>query len=165
MPEKIDITIENKLAAEKRDINVFHHSTRSAHIISHLSSVTLPLECDGEDDYLYISVVRGPGNLWMDCVINVPSWANFEFSSEGKLTVTHSSDNSRTSLKIPSGPPTWGLKITRPARLWHIDPLSANNRDNVIIGDDSSDYGVIRGNVKSFMKKNENCHRLTRDKH
>lgn len=138
MPVEIDITIENQLVTEKRDISIFHHSTRSAHFISYNSSITLPLRSDGEDDYLHISVVSGPGNLWIDCVIKVPSWANFEFSSEGKLTVIHPNDGPGTLLKIPPGPPTWELKITRPTGLSPIDPLSVNN---VTIGDDNREQG------------------------
>ncbi len=32
--EVIEITVFNKLTAEKRDLNVYHHSTRSAYMIS-----------------------------------------------------------------------------------------------------------------------------------
>lgn len=32
---EIEITVINKLNAEKRDMNVHHHSNRSAYIISH----------------------------------------------------------------------------------------------------------------------------------
>lgn len=115
MPEPIDITIENKLNKEKRGINVYHHATRSAHIISYDSSITLPFETDGEDDYLHISVVSGPGNLWKECFADLPVWADFELSTEGKVTLTHSEN--RTVLKIPPGPPTWQLKITRPSNV------------------------------------------------
>lgn len=144
MAKEIDITIENKLITEKRDINVFHHSTRSGHIISHQSSITLPLRSvgDGEDDYLRISIVSGPGHLWMDCVINLPSWANFDLSLEGKLNVTHSTDKGRTVLKIPPGPPFWELKLTRPTGLSSIGPLTVNNADSVIIGENSREHGA-----------------------
>jgi hypothetical protein len=113
MPEICNVTIENKLIPERRDINVYHHSTSSAHIISYNNSFTLPLRSAGDDDYLHISAVRGPGRLKNDCLIDLPSWADFEFSSEGKVTVIHWDD--RTLLKIPPGPPSWQLKITRPA--------------------------------------------------
>jgi hypothetical protein len=122
----ITVTVQNKLKKEKRDLNVYHQSTRSAHIISHNSSITLPLRTIGEDDFLHISVVSGPGNLWQNCLIDLPSWANFEFSSEGKVTFTHSSD--RTLLKIPPGPPKWELKMTRPAE------VSGIQEDKVTIG-------------------------------
>ncbi len=128
MPEEINITItvQNKLKKEKRDLNVYHQSTRSAHIISHNSSITLPLRTVEEDDFLHISVVTGPGHLRQNCLIELPAWANFEFSSEGKVTLTHSGD--RTSLKIPPGPPKWELKITRPAE------FSGIQEDKVTIG-------------------------------
>ena len=112
MSGEFDVTVENKLIKEKRDINVYHQSTRSAHIISRSSSITLPLRPIADDDYLHISVVSGPGHLWKDCVIDLPSWVNFEFSLEGKAVISHMND--RTFLKIPPGPPTWQLKMTRP---------------------------------------------------
>jgi hypothetical protein len=111
MPDASGITVENKLISEKRDINVYHHSSRGAHIISYNGSLTLSLGAVEDNDYLHISVTRGPGNLWKGCVIDVPSWPDFEFSSEGHVTVTHS--GKRTLLRIPPGPPTWQLKITR----------------------------------------------------
>lgn len=134
MPEKFDITVENKLIKEKRDIQVYHQSTRSAHIISRSSSITLPLRTIEEDDYLYISIVRGPGNLWKDCLINLPSWADFEFSLEGKVAITHSAN--RTLLKVPPGPPTWQLKMTRPN-----DSSVITMSDHIIVSDDEKGPG------------------------
>jgi hypothetical protein len=43
MPEGIDITVRNKLVTEKRDLNIYHHSKRSAYMISHCNSITIPL--------------------------------------------------------------------------------------------------------------------------
>jgi hypothetical protein len=131
MAQESGITVKNKLIREKRDINVYHQATRSAHIISRNSSITLPLRNSEESDYLHISVISGPGNLWKNCLINLPSWADFEFSSEGKLAVTHSGD--RMVLNIPPGPPTWQLKITRPNGL-----QMPQAPDHVIIGDEAS---------------------------
>jgi hypothetical protein len=111
MPKEINITIENRLITGKRDMNVYHHSTGSAHMISHNSSVTLPLGPVIDGDYLYISIVSGPGHLGMNSVVNLPSCADFEFLSEGKLAVTHADD--RIFLKIPPGLPGWQLKLTR----------------------------------------------------
>ncbi len=128
MAKEINITIENKLVTEKRDMNVYHHSTRSAHMISHNSSVTLPLRAAVENDYLHISVVSGPGHLKNRSVVNLPSWVDFEFSSVGNVTLIHSGD--RTVLRIPPGFPVWQLKMTRSASL--IDQPS----DRVTIGDD-----------------------------
>jgi hypothetical protein len=122
----ITITVQNKLKKEKRDLNVYHQSTRSAHIISHNSAITLPLRTVEEEDFLHISLVSGPGNLWKNCVVDLPSWAEFEFSSEGKVTLTHS--GGRTLLKIPPGPPKWELKMTRPAE------ASSIQEDKVTVG-------------------------------
>jgi hypothetical protein len=133
MVKEINITIENKLVMEKRDMNVYHHFTRSAHMISHDSSITLPLRPGIEDDYLYISIVSGPGRLEGNCIVNLPSWVDFELSSAGDATTAHSGD--RTLLKIPPGPPKWQLKLTR-------SPFSiiAQSSDRVIIGDDQQKY-------------------------
>lgn len=112
MPDTADITVENKLIMERRDINVYHHSSRGAHIISHNGSLTLSLDAREDNDYLYISIIQGPGNLWKTSVINLPLWAEFEFSSEGYVTLSHRAN--RILLKLPPGPPTWQLKVTRP---------------------------------------------------
>jgi hypothetical protein len=135
MVKEIDITIKNKLTAGERDIHVYHHSTRSAHIISHNSSITLPLRNSNENDYLHISVVKAPGYLWTACVVGLPTWVDFDFSSEGNLTITHSSDAKQTLLKIPPGPPTWELKITRSPGLSSGGPLTAIQAENVFISD------------------------------
>lgn len=133
MAKEINITIENKLVMEKRDMNVYHHSTRSAHMISHNNSITLPLRSSVEDDYLHISVVSGPGHLNNKSVLNLPTWADFEFSSEGKIIVVHSGD--RTLLKIPPGPSTWQLKMTR-----SFTSVINSPSDRVTIGDDQMEY-------------------------
>lgn len=111
MSKKVNMTIENRLVLEKRDMCVYHYSTQTAHMISYNSSIILPLRSTVENDYLHISIVRGPGNLASICVVNLPSWADFEFSSRGDVTVVHSSK--RTLVKVPPGPPLWQLKITR----------------------------------------------------
>ena len=131
MPKEVNIIVENKLIKEKRDINVYHQSTRGAHIISRRSSITLPLKSVKEEDYLHISVIRGPGNLRKQCLLDLPSWADFELSSDSNTTLTHSGD--RILLKIPPGPPTWQLKMTMPNGLSAMDPL---NGDHVTIGDE-----------------------------
>lgn len=112
MKDTFHISVDNKLKEEKRDLNVYQHSHKGAHIISYNSSITLPLGTQEEEDYLHISVVSGPGNMWKECMVDVPSWVDFIFSAAGKVTVMHS--GGRTKLIIPPGPPTWQLKITRP---------------------------------------------------
>jgi hypothetical protein len=136
MPKEFDITVENKLIGEKRYINVYHQSTRSAHLISYNNSITLPLGTLEENDYLYISAVRSHGNIWKACLIDVPSWADFEFTSEGKVAVAHANDADRIILKVQPGPPTWQLKMTQSTAAF-IGKLS----DNVIIGDNDAGDG------------------------
>jgi len=128
MPKQIKITVENRLTAEKRDMNVYHHSTRSAHMISHDSFITLPLKSVIEDDYLHISIVSGPGHLEGNCVVNLPAWVDFEFSSQGNVTLAHS--NCRTLLKIPPGLPTWQLRMT-----WPLSSLMVKSADRVTISE------------------------------
>ena len=121
MPEEVDIIVENKLIKEKRDINVYHQSTRSAHIISRNSSITLPFRSVLEDDYLHISIMSGPGPLRGKCLVNLPSWMDFEFSPGGEVAVTHSGD--RTLLKILPGLAMWQLKMTLPISSISINSL------------------------------------------
>ncbi len=102
-------------------------------MISFDSSITLPLKPIIEDDYLYISIVNGPGPLEGKYVANLPSWADFEFSSRGDVTVAHSGD--RTLLKIPPGPAVWQLKVTR-----SLTSLTDLSSDRVTIGGDQLGY-------------------------
>jgi len=138
MSQAIDILVENKLVKDKRGINVYHHSSRSAHLISHNSSITLPLETSEKDDYLHISLVSGPGNFWKNCVMVLPSWLDFEFVTEGKLAVTHRGGTTR--LLVPPGPPNWQLKMKQPNGILSghgRGPQSTDNMYSVIISDDN----------------------------
>ncbi|MFC2141150.1 hypothetical protein ACFLQP_02515 [Acidobacteriota bacterium] len=136
MAEGFNITVKNKLLEEKRYINVYHQSTKSAHIISYDNSITLPLGTVEESDFLYISAVKSQGNLWKACLINVPSWADFEFSLDGKVAIVHSNDKDRTILKIPPGPPTWQLKMTQSTAV-----LMGRLSDHIIIRDNGPGGG------------------------
>jgi hypothetical protein len=111
VPDGIDMTVRNKLITEKRDLNVYHHSTRSAYMISHGNAITIPLGTVEDGDYLHITIVSGPGSMEKDYWINLPSWCDFTVSGLGNGDLTHSGN--RTLLKIPPGPPVWQLKITR----------------------------------------------------
>ena len=133
MKKEINITVENRLVREKRDMNVYHHFTGSAHLISHDNSITLPLKTVIEDDYLHIYIVSGPGHLQSKSVVNLPSWVDFEISSAADVTVSHSGD--RTLLKIPPGPPIWKLKMTR-----SLSSLINQSSDRVTIGDDQPEH-------------------------
>ena len=129
MVKEMNVTIKNRLVLEKRDINVYHRSTRTAHIISHECSIALPLRLVIEDDYLHISVVSGPGRLEGNCLVNIPSWMDFEISSAGDATMVHSGD--RILVKIPPGPPSWQLKMTR-----SVNAQVNQVTDFIIVGDD-----------------------------
>ena len=98
-------------------------------MISFDSSITLPLKPVIEDDYLHISIVSGPGRLEGNCVVTLPSWADFEFFSRGNVTVVHSGD--RTLVKIPPGLPIWQLRMTR-----SLASLTNESTDRVTIGYD-----------------------------
>jgi hypothetical protein len=128
---KTEISIQNKLIAEKRDITVYHHDTSSAHILSYDSSIILPLGTIRDNDYLHISVISGPGQLRSESVLNLPSWLDFEITVDRKLTVKHTGE--RTFLKIPPGPPVWQLKLSLPD-----SAAKANSRDIISIGDSES---------------------------
>lgn len=130
MTDAVHIVINNQLIIEKRDINVYHNFTKRACIISKNSSVTIPLQPNGQSDYIHISVVRGPGDLWKTCILDLPEWVDFEFSSICHIIFNHS--GGRLFLKIPPGPPTWELKITSPIDAPAIIPV---NGDFVAIGD------------------------------
>jgi hypothetical protein len=145
MEGRVDISVENRLRAEQRDLHVYHHSSRSAHIISRSSSIVLPLTMAGRVDYLYISPGRGGGRVWKQCWVRLPSWLDFELSSERGITVIHS--GGQTLLKIPAGRSAWQLKITRPADPSGSGPLRGNR---VTIGEEGlSTAGEGGGESKS----------------
>ncbi|MGE5342986.1 MAG: hypothetical protein ACM3SY_16040 [Candidatus Omnitrophota bacterium] len=127
MTKAINLTVENKLVLERRDMNVYNHFRRSAHLISYNSSVVLPLRATGDGDYLHVSIVSGPGHLENPCVADLPAWLDFEFSPGNGVTVVHSGE--RTRVKIPPGPPIWQLKITH-----SLSPMTQLS-GSIIIGD------------------------------
>lgn len=143
MKKAIDLTIRNKLVMEKRDIVVYHHSTRGSHMISVDSAVTFPLMSVLEGDYLHISIVGGPGNLENTNVADLPSWADFEVYSNQTIAVFHAGD--RTIVKLPPGTSPWQLKITR-LRRSTVGCVS----DSVIIGDRQD--GNFQDNHSQYTK-------------
>ena len=134
MPEGSEMTVRNKLITEKRDLNVYHNANRSAYMISHGNSITIPLGTVEDGDYLYLSIVSGPGSMEKDCWIDIPSWCDFTISGMGNGDLTHLGD--RTLLKIPPGPPVWQLKIMPPCG--HMNTPIA---DYIIIGDNEHQPG------------------------
>lgn len=107
--KKVDITVRNRLKKEKRDISVYHHSDRSTHLISYNNSLTRDIRLVDENDYLHISVGRGPGFIGNDCVMELPSFVDFRFSLSGDVILIHTGE--RILLRIPPGPPLWELKM------------------------------------------------------
>ena len=104
MTKTVDLTICNRLIKERRDLNVYHHSKRSSHIISCNNSLTRPVKPVEADDYLHISVARGPGYLTDYCVLDLPAFMDFKISLTGEATVFHSVNG---SFAIRQGP--WKL--------------------------------------------------------
>ncbi len=111
MAKGVKLIIENRLVTERRDINVYHSSSATAHMISFNSSVTVSLGLGADGDYLHVSVVSGPGRLQRDTLVQLPGWLDFEYSGEGHVAVARSGDG--TVLKIPPGLPGWSIKMTR----------------------------------------------------
>jgi hypothetical protein len=129
--KQVDITIRNKLIKEKRDVNVYHHFNKSAHIVSCNSSLRRGIKTGDENDYLHISVASGPGHLKNHCVLDIPSFLDFKFSLNGEeITLVHA--GKRMLLRVPPGPPVWQLKMTIPTQLFDIDLLS---NEQVIVKD------------------------------
>lgn len=113
----VKMTVRNKLSKEKRDISVYHQSNRSSHIISYNSSLTQPLNIVDHHDYIHVSAISGPGHFKHPCVMNIPAWMDFEYTSAGDLFVSHSGN--RTFIKIPPGFPRWELKVRIPRKPLH----------------------------------------------
>jgi hypothetical protein len=129
MKEKeVDITVENKLGIDKREINVYHHARKNSHLISFNSTISTRLKTSAENDYIHISVGRGPGDLKNGCSIHIPSGLDFQFSSEGKVTITHT--KTKTGITLPPGPPTWELKLS-----WSGESPVHRRQEVVTIGD------------------------------
>ncbi len=111
MFKEINITVENNLVMEKKDLNIYHHATRSAHMICFESSVTLPLKSACKDDYLTISVAPGYFRHEKDHFVDLPSWGDVECCT-GEISAVLNSQN-RTRVRIPPGKPMWQLRISR----------------------------------------------------
>ena len=104
--------IQNRLGREKRDLSIYHHLKKSAYMLSHSNSATIPLGTQNDGDYLHLSMVSGPGSQERDCWFDIPSWCSVEFSRLCNGGFAHRGE--RVIMKIPPGPPVWQVKITRP---------------------------------------------------
>lgn len=127
---EVEITVLNKLIKEKRDIHAYLHSSRSGHIISSNSSLKLGIKSMEENDYLHISMQRGPGHQENYCILDLPSFLDFKFSNSGEVVLVHTGE--RTLLRIPPGPPLWEIKI-KPKMRFSCQPL--DNQGHITIGD------------------------------
>ena len=134
MPEGIEITVRNMLLAEKRDLSVYHHADRSASLIGSNSRIMLSLRTVEENDYMHLSVVRGPGKLRQECVVDLPFWLDFDFSSVGEGIIRRI--GKRTRLTIPPGPPGWQIKVTRSPEITDVPPV-----DYITISDSDQSAG------------------------
>lgn len=112
MSKTTDIIIENNLVEEKRGLNVYHRQDRSIHLIGCGNAYTVSLIPLDGNDYIHLSVAVGSGIMEQHNVIDLPSWLNYEFLSEGRFAVRH--DSGRTCLNIPAGLPEWKLKLSLP---------------------------------------------------
>jgi hypothetical protein len=128
--KEFEITVRNKLVKERRDINLYHHSDMSSHIISSNSSLTRCLRPVEVKDYLHISVSSGPGHVKNYCVLDLPAFLDFRFSLNGEVVLIHT--GKRTLIRIPPGPPIWELKMTIPKQL---PPINLINGGHITIGD------------------------------
>lgn len=152
MTKEVEITVENRMVLEKRTLSIYHKGGDSTHLINNGSYHTLPLETAAEDDYLHISPGKGPGELKNECVLSIPSWTEFEFSSENKIGLTHRAK--RFLLTVPAGTAGWDLRLTRP-----IDSETSPPKDTVTVRDDEllnaghpwqKKPQVSEGNLKNF---------------
>jgi len=132
----INFTVRNNLKLEKREINVYHHSSRTSHIISYNQALSHDLKLVDENDYLHVSVVRGPGRLKNPCIVELPSFMNFRFKAAGEVSLHHS--NRSIHLHIPPGPPVWELDMNLSSQSMPSNPLPTY-RISVNNGGDFSD--------------------------
>jgi len=109
MNKEKEIIIQNQLITEKRDINIYHRDSGSAHMISYNSSVKLMLKRAEDGDFLHISLVSGPEELEHTSFIYIPLWMDFEFTNINRIMLNRFGD--RNLLKIPPGLLNWELRL------------------------------------------------------
>lgn len=113
VPVTMPVTIRNKLLKDRRDIHVYHHSTRGAHIISRGHSLDIALLDKDSGDYVHISAGGAGGRPGHDCRITIPRELDLEFSSQGDFTLNHppEKDRNNTRLILPPGTAKWELTL------------------------------------------------------
>ncbi len=138
MSETLYVVINNLVLREKREISVYHHGTRGAHLISPNSSVKLPLRMESKGDYLHISPVMGPGFILSRWVVCFPGFLTFECDIDRKLSVRQGPGE--TCIKIPPGAPNWHVKVMLPP-----GTARGNGLVNVTVTEFDDDVEPVKG--------------------
>ena len=133
MPDALYMIVNNMLVGQRRDIHIYHHSTRSSHIVSDNSSVVLELQNGTSGDFFYISVVKGPGDLRRPCNIDFPNWMDIQFSSRGDVLISHPKGGERLRFRVPPGPAAWEIKAKIPP---HSHVLNRLSEDEITVSED-----------------------------
>lgn len=136
------IKVENKFEMAQRDIHVRRkvwEEIKEEHTVNYpvngevkMVDFSLGAE-DGEEDYLEISVDNQQADLG-PCKIDLPVNVPFTFipAGIGSIEVTPLANGETvTSLRIPSGQPTWKLEVREPS----VIPREEGGITNVTVGD------------------------------
>jgi hypothetical protein len=131
------IKVENKFEMSRGDILVCRKSFKGTVEEQRVSSSGYEYQI-GEEDYLEISVDNQQEELG-PCKIDI--WSNgpvtFVPPEAASVTVIPSEDvETNTSLRIPSGPPTWKLEIMKPISDFISRGDPSGDKTNVTVGDD-----------------------------
>ena len=110
--DAVSIMIKNKLIREKKDLAVYHHASKSAHIVNCNSSIYINLSKRLTTDYLHLTQITGNEQFTADCYLSLPSWLDYTVESDKKLEATQ--HGGHTVLRLPSGFDQWKIKISTP---------------------------------------------------
>ena len=136
----MNIEIRNRFNVQKRDISIYHHDNRSAKVVGPGNSGDFLLEPEKQGDYIYLSLVKGTGDLWKEGWILVPGGIDFDFASRGKFRFQRTATGDKFKLIIPAGLQEWELKLTVTGENGAAPP---SNKENIIICGD----GPVPGKV------------------
>jgi hypothetical protein len=153
MTDGMSIVIRNNLISEKRDLNVYHHSTRSAYIVSHKNEVSIRLEKFAKGDFLDLSIVRGPGSMENECWMRVPSGCVFSIRNMSDSDTVYTDEC--IWVRFPPGPPLWQLKLAQP-----LNNNITDKKEYIIIGDlehkpDEGLGGIAFERIMGFVERTQ----------
>lgn len=115
MTKTKQFTIVNRLDRERRNIALYQHASGRGFLIGHGGSVSVEINCKGSDDYLHLSVSKGPGPLQRGCRVTLPGWLDFSFKGgQGVTGISFKHKGKAIDIDIPPGPPDWEIKISLP---------------------------------------------------